>query len=333
MVDAVLKKFYRRGMDVLANDTTKTFSWSGNRLVTFDDSEQREALAYIVKRSGSGVVKDGVVEDISLSSDGVTLDKEQVRLLKLVAPFTSQDETRYSITGIFVEPTGVVATDGHRLVRVETTAFAHLLTVLKRDSMILDSRILNLLSAAKKDGSVSLYDNGTSVHKKVWAVLRTNEFLFFTNEAEIDGQFPDWRQVVPDTANYGGVLDVAPEYLNSFISKPSLPVGWLEPEMATKGAKLVISTSKGEEALSSSGTVTFSVCGYDIENKSLRHPLLSLPFWGHVDDTGVDSKYLGQALKAIGAQSSIRLLWNAVLDPIVIQAEGQMHLIMPVRIK
>lgn len=335
MVDAVLKKFYSRGMEVLASDKPSVFKWATNRLVCFDEAQQQEALSYIVKKSGAGAIKDDSFGESrwELPAEGAALDKEQIRLLKLVAPFASQDETRYAITGIFLEPTGVVATDGHRLVRVETTAFADLLTILKRDSMILDSRILNLLSAAKKDGSVSLYDNGTSVHKRVWAVLRTNEFIFSTGEAEIDGGFPDWRQVVPDIANYGGVLDINPQYLNSSISKPSLPVGWLESETATKGAKLVISTSKGEEALSSIGTVTFSICGYDIKNKSLRHPLLSAPFWGHVDDTGVDSKYLGQALKAIGAQHNMKLFWNAVLDPIVIQAGEQMHLIMPVRIK
>lgn len=327
----ILKKFYRKGLDVTASDKPSTFKWASNTLLCFDEAQQQEALSYIVKKSGANAIKDDSLGKSvwPASSDGVTLDKEQHRLLKLVAPFASSDETRYSITGLFVEPTCIVATDGHRLVKVDTTAFAHLLTVLKRDSLILDSRILTLLSEVKKDGSVTLYDSGASVHKGVWAVVRTNEFVFLTKEAEIDGQFPDWRQVVPDTASYGGVLDVAPEYLNSFISKPNLPVGWLEPEMATKGAKLVISTSTGW----TNSTVTFSICGYDIKNKSLRHPLLSLPFWGHVDDTGVDSKYLGQALKAIGAQSSVKLLWNAVLDPIVIQAEGQMHLIMPVRIK
>jgi hypothetical protein len=334
MIDTVLKKFYSKGLDVVANDVTKTFRWTGNRLVTFDESEQREALAYIVKRSGSEAIKDGAAEGgFPLTPESVTLDSEQIRLLKLVAPLVYPDETRYTLTGILIEPTAIVATDGHRLVKVSTTAFAHMLTMLKRDSMILDSRILTLVSAAKKSGSVSLYDNGTSVHKKVWTVLRTNEFIFSTDKAEIDGQFPDWQQVVPDTKSYAGILDVDPSYLNSCISKPSLPVGWLEAATATKGAKLVISTSKGEEALSSNGTVTFSICGYDIKNKFLRHPLLSLPFWGHVEDTGVDSKYLAQALKAIGNHGNVKFLWNSELDPIVIEAGEQMHLIMPVRIK
>jgi DNA polymerase-3 subunit beta len=117
----------------------------------------------------------------------------------------STDETRYNLNGVFFEPPTtadgpltMVATDGHRLVRVERT-FAGAAQFRLKGPVILPRKGLSELNRllegadAGEDNTVELgfHDNH--------AVVRRGSALL--GMRLVEGQFPDYRQVIPKLAD------------------------------------------------------------------------------------------------------------------------------------
>ncbi len=119
----------------------------------------------------------------------------------------STDETRYNLNGVFFEPPQtadgpltMVATDGHRLVRVERT-FEGAASFRLKGPVILPRKGLSELkrvldgSEAGPDGSniieLGFHDNHAVV-KKGSTVLGMRL---------VEGQFPDYKQVIPKLAD------------------------------------------------------------------------------------------------------------------------------------
>ena len=118
----------------------------------------------------------------------------------------STDETRYNLNGVFFEPPQtpdgpltMVATDGHRLVRIERT-FEGAANFRLKGPVILPRKGLSELKRVL-DGSESTGDNNTielGFHDNHAVVKKGTTVL---GMRLVEGQFPDYKQVIPKLAD------------------------------------------------------------------------------------------------------------------------------------
>ncbi len=119
----------------------------------------------------------------------------------------SQDETRYNLNGVYFEPPTspdgpltMVATDGHRLVRVERS-FAGAADFKLRGPVILPRKGLSELKRVLEGASVD-GDGPQQVelgfHDSHAVVKKGNTIL---GMRLVEGQFPDYKQVIPRLAD------------------------------------------------------------------------------------------------------------------------------------
>lgn len=122
--------------------------------------------------------------------------KELMEMITQTIFAVSDDETRYFMNGVFLENTNgqlvMVATDGRRLSFINHAAAS---TIPEFSGVIVPPKILNLIrKLASGEGSVQL------------AVAEKNVFVQFENQrissALIEGQFPNYRRVIPDEQQY-----------------------------------------------------------------------------------------------------------------------------------
>jgi DNA polymerase-3 subunit beta len=115
----------------------------------------------------------------------------------------STEETRYNLNGVFFEPSSttdgpltMVATDGHRLVRVERT-FAGVQDFRLKGPVILPRKGLHelkrVLDPNEGNGTIEF---GFHDHH---AVVRNG--MTMIGMRLVEGQFPDYRQVIPKLAD------------------------------------------------------------------------------------------------------------------------------------
>lgn len=126
-------------------------------------------------------------------------------------PFISTDQTRYVLNGTFISRDGeVVATDGRRLAHSPTP-----LTLLPED-MILPVKLIKPLAALANgriegaeihhepaDCRLPVWFNGThllAMHSGAYVQCRL-----------IDGNYPNWRQVIP--TDFTSIADLSAEFL------------------------------------------------------------------------------------------------------------------------
>jgi DNA polymerase-3 subunit beta len=137
-----------------------------------------------------------------------------IRALKATAIAASTEQTRYYLNGVCVEhsPSGpiFIATDGHRLIAsnhkwMEVTApqFAPAIIPLSLIKRIKVSRKFDIATM-------------TIEHKEGGAILISIYYAGATYaENSIDGTFPDWRRVIPQSCD-GTISQYNPAYLSDF---------------------------------------------------------------------------------------------------------------------
>jgi DNA polymerase-3 subunit beta len=141
--------------------------------------------------------------ELARASDDMYFDFPQKDFTEMVSRTlfaVSDDETRYFMNGIFVEKKDdsliMVATDGRRL------SFISRKIPLKMQNLkgvILPPKILNIVNKlASKEGSLSLALTDKNVFVRLGATHLSSNL--------IDGQFPDYRRVIPDNQKYRAVI-------------------------------------------------------------------------------------------------------------------------------
>lgn len=111
-------------------------------------------------------------------------------LFHIAYGFTSHDETRFYLWGVFIEPhpeQGVlmVATDGHRLIVIhDEDGFA-------KDKIIVRMDKSPLSLCKKRSTEVQVLADGMAF------VLCEQKHIGVQEDAIIDGVFPNWRRVLP----------------------------------------------------------------------------------------------------------------------------------------
>jgi DNA polymerase-3 subunit beta len=144
--------------------------------------------------------------EIQIQAPDGYFDIPQDQFIEMVSQTTfavSDDETRFFMNGVFMEPEGdkliMVATDGRRL-----SFISHDLPEGLSDfaGVIIPPKVLNLVKhLASGEGSLRM------------AVADKHVFFDFENHfvssALIDGQFPNYRRVIPEMQHYSVVVDKA----------------------------------------------------------------------------------------------------------------------------
>ena len=324
MLTNLMKKYLPKGTEVQGCETAHSYNWSTGHVVVFDAQQESEFFSYFYKwgkNNNSYMPTDSLVNPLT---EGQWFDFPNTYLKTLddVSVFASKDETRYAICGIFIEKNAVTATDGHRLVTVDTNEFAPFLELVGIDSLILDPRMVDMLKVAKKaHGSITI----ARTDKGYRACLRTNEFIFWTNAAVIDGQFPDYLQVFPEYEH--GTVKVPvedPAKLAKGVKGKHFPLGFIDPE-----EKMILRT-KGD-------AVDFWRQGYNSKGGKSEAAMASCFLSEDVPkaEVGVNFKYLAQALEDLAgapADISLPLGDKKYLDPLLLTNGTRRHLIMPIRL-
>src|SRR3954465_13930091 len=226
-----------------------------------------------------------------------------------VARSASRDETRPVLTGILVsasaEELRMVATDSYRLSVKETRLEAPLSGAFEAN---VPARALQELTR------IVQHENAETLSVSV----RTNQVVFAVggvvlSSRLIDGQFPNYRQLLPDT--YEHELRLGGSEISDVVRRISL--------LAQKNAPLRLAFTEGE--------LTVSARTPDVGEARETVPV---PFQGEPLEIGFNPEFLRDGLEAVdGADVLFKLI--SPLRPGLIQAadgSGFQYLLMPIRL-
>ena len=226
-----------------------------------------------------------------------------------VARSASRDETRPVLTGILVSASGeelrMVATDSYRLSVKETRLEAPLEGAFEANVPARALQELNRIASQSGAEALSV-------------AVRTNQVVFeaggtVLSSRLIDGQFPNYRQLLPDAYEHELRLD-ATEFTD-VVRRISL--------LAQKNAPLRLAFSEGE--------VTVSARTPDVGEARETIPV---PFQGEPLEIGFNPEFLRDGLEALeGGDLMLKLI--SPLRPGLIQAadgSGFVYLLMPIRL-
>jgi DNA polymerase-3 subunit beta len=226
-----------------------------------------------------------------------------------VARSASRDETRPVLTGILVSASGdelrMVATDSYRLSVKETRLEAPLQGAFEAN---VPARALQELTRiAAQAGTEALH-----------VAVRTNQVVFeaggvVLSSRLIDGQFPNYRQLLPDAYEHELRLDAAE--ITEVVRRISL--------LAQKNAPLRLAFSEGE--------LTVSARTPDVGE---ARETLPVPFQGEPLEIGFNPEFLRDGLEAVES-GDVMVKLISPLRPGLIQAadgSGFVYLLMPIRL-
>ena len=242
-------------------------------------------------------------------TQGVELHEvDRGTLLETVARVSrsaSRDESRPVLTGVLVhfEPGKLVmaATDSYRL-SVKETSLEGSVPELEA---IVPARALGELSRIAGEG------------EKIVLGVHENQVVFGTGDAwlttrRIDGQFPNYKQLVPDAFEHE--VPLPREELLDVVRRVSV--------MAQRNSPLRLRFADGELVVSA-------------QTQDVGEARESLPasFGAEALEIGFNAEFLRDGVDSVGGET-VRLKLISPLRPAVLQGEGDdfLYLIMPIRL-
>ena len=226
-----------------------------------------------------------------------------------VARSASRDETRPVLTGILVSASGedlrMVATDSYRLAVKDT----------KLEEPLSRSFEANVPARALQE--LTRIVQATEA-ERLSVSVRTNQVIFeaggvVLSSRLIDGQFPNYRQLLPDA--YEHELPLAGTEITEVVRRISL--------LAQKNAPLRLAFAEGE--------LTVSARTPDVGEARETVPV---PFQGEPFEIGFNPDFLRDGLEAVDS-GDLLLKLISPLRPGLIQAaddSGFQYLLMPIRL-
>ena len=243
------------------------------------------------------------------TGEGFAVDREGfLETIERVAPAASRDETRPVLTGILVHVerhfVRMVATDSYRLSVKETALEA---SVAGSMEAIIPARSLTELARI----------GGASSDSTIGVTLGQNQALFVVGGASlitrvIDGQFPNYRQLIPENFDYEIAVD-RDELLDA-IRRVAL--------LAQKSAPLRLRFS--------SNTLTISAESQELGRAEEAIPV---PYAGEQFEIGFNPEFLEAGVAAV-KESPVYLRFISPLRPGLIKGAGEdfKYLVMPIRL-
>ena len=232
-----------------------------------------------------------------------------VETLGKVQRSASRDETRPVLTGIYVSASGdelrMVATDSYRLAVKETKLESPLEGTLEAN---VPARALAELARIV----------GTAAEDALAASVMANQVVFeiggvTLSSRLIDGQFPNYRQLLPDA--YEHELRLAAGEVGDVVRRISL--------LAQKNAPLRLAFTEGE--------VTISARTPDIGEASETVPV---PFSGEPLEIGFNPDFLRDGLESMDGEDVLLKLISPLRPGLLGSADesGFQYLLMPIRL-
>ncbi|MGI8921491.1 MAG: DNA polymerase III subunit beta [Solirubrobacteraceae bacterium] len=232
-----------------------------------------------------------------------------VETVEIVARAASADETRPVLTGVLVSAGGrelrMVATDSYRLSVKETQLDADLDASFEAN---VPARALQELARIAQHSPDAELRAGVGANQIVFDVGGT-----VLSSRLIDGQFPNYRQLIPDT--YEHELRFAGGELTEVVRRISL--------MAQRNAPLRLAFGDGE--------LTVSAQTPDVGE---ARESLPVAFSGEPLEIGFNPEFLRDGLESVG-EGEVVLKLISPLRPGLIEAgdgSGFRYLVMPIRL-
>ncbi|CAA9502073.1 MAG: DNA polymerase III beta subunit [uncultured Solirubrobacteraceae bacterium] len=232
-----------------------------------------------------------------------------VETVQKVARSASRDETRPVLTGILVSASGdelrMVATDSYRLSVKETKLEEPLSSGFEAN---VPARALQELARIVGPGAT----------EPLTASVRTNQVVFEAGGVTlssrlIDGQFPNYRQLLPDA--YEHALQLAGGEITEVVRRISL--------LAQKNAPLRLAFADGE--------LTVSARTPDVGEASETVPV---PFQGEPLEIGFNPDFLRDGLESVESGDVVLKLISPLRPGLIEAADGSgfLYLLMPIRL-
>jgi DNA polymerase-3 subunit beta len=247
----------------------------------------------------------------------VTVDKTLlVDMVDKTLYAASTDETRPNLNGVFFEPPStpegpltMVATDGHRLVRVERS-FAGAQNFRLKGPVILPRKGLNelkrILDGTDGDNTVEL---GFHDHH---AVARRGNTLL--GMRLVEGQFPDYKQVIPKLADK--VVRLSRQDLVESLRRVSvLSQDKLQPVKVSLGRDQLLVSCTNPETGEISDDVPVEYAGANL-------------------DVAFNARYLVEALGSLGDKNVLLKVTDNLSPGLLVGVDEPRHLcvVMPMRL-
>ncbi len=233
------------------------------------------------------------------------------RMLALTAPFTSTEEVRYYLCGIYLHVVDgrliSVATDGHRLAKA---AMAAPDGADKLPSIIVPRRTLGLLQRLNMTGDVTIEADETRV------AFRSGTILLMSKV--IDGMFPDYSRVIPPEG------DIRIEAESKDLKAASARVALMAIAEEKSKARAVRVTLDG-------GKCSLQTAGTDGAEAEEELPILSSQ--GSIE-IGFNTRYLADFCAACGG-GAVTMTMSDPGSPVLMRPaadEGATFVLMPMRV-
>jgi DNA polymerase-3 subunit beta len=238
-----------------------------------------------------------------------TVEKEAfVETIARVSRSASRDESRPVLTGILVRFDGdklvMAATDSYRLSVKETTLEKGPGQELEA---IVPARALSELSRIGQGGEPGTISVGVQENQIVFGVADV-----WLTARRIDGQFPNYRQLIPET--FEAEVPLPREELLEIVRRASL--------MAQRKSPLRLRFENGE--------LTVSAQTQDVGE---AHESLPISYSGDVLEIGFNAEFLRDGLESV-SDDTARFKLISPLRPGLILGESDdfLYLIMPIRL-
>jgi DNA polymerase-3 subunit beta len=226
-----------------------------------------------------------------------------------VSRSASKDETRPVLTGVLISAGGqelrMVATDSYRLSIKHTTLDSTLQGTIEAN---VPARALQELariaqSAEERELTISLGQN--QVVFEIADIVLSSRL--------IDGQFPNYRQLLPESVEHE--LRLSSAEMADVVRRISL--------LAQKNAPLRLSFSEGE--------LTVSAQTPDVGEAS---EMLPVPFSGEPFDIGFNPEFLRDGLESVESEELVLKLISPLRPGLIESPDGGefVYLIMPIRL-
>jgi DNA polymerase-3 subunit beta len=279
--------------------------------------EQSDATMLRIKPIGKKIdfqlrcIPSDKYPELSRVQDTEYFDIPQKNFMEMVSKTVfavSDDETRYFMNGVYVEKRDdmlvMVATDGRRLAYVNRKVPIHMENLR---GVILPPKILTIVrKLSSHEGSLSL----ALTDKNVFVRMEGKNF----SSNLIDGQFPDYRRVIPDSQKHRAIVDRA--LLEEALRRVSLLV-------EQKSRKVVFAVSDGVITVSSKE----SELGIASEEVACEYRGPEMSF-------AVNCLYMIEPLREMGTQT-VSVEFSDVNKAITLKPnpeDGYLNIIMPMQL-
>ncbi len=245
----------------------------------------------------------------SPAGEGFTVSKNAfLETVDRVAPSASRDETRPVLTGVLIHfnknDVRMVATDSYRLSVKETAIESSVSTSLQAIVPARTLLELSRIAAGVADDTIAVVPTENQMLFRVGGVYLISRL--------IDGQFPNYRQLIPDTFDYE--VGVDRDELLEAVRRVGL--------LAQKNAPLRLRFADN--------TLTVSAESQDVGK---AHEAMPIQYSGDQLEIGFNPEFLEAGVAAI-KEDTVYLRFISPLRPGLLKGASDdfMYLVMPIRL-